>query len=84
MNFQEHLFVGVDTHKNNHSAAVINFFHQTLTNLSVPNNAACFADFIDQLEALGHNDETLVLKILKVSAVLWLNGWSIKVTPLKR
>ena len=60
MNFQEYLFVGVDTHKNNHSAVVINFFHQNIANLSVPNNAAKFADFIDQLENLGHNDETLV------------------------
>lgn len=60
MDFQNHLFVGVDTHKDQHTAAVINFFHQVVDTLEIPNNPAHFSNFIEKLKNLAHNDENLV------------------------
>lgn len=85
MDFQNHLFVGVDTHKDQHTAVVTNFFYQTFDPVNVPNNTSDFQDFINRLENLGHNDETLVFGLedtqgLGRSLAQWLvrNGYTVK------
>ena len=60
MDFQDYLFVGVDTHKEEHTASAVNFFHQELKSITIPNNPANFDDFVAELEDSSPNDETLV------------------------
>jgi len=60
MDYQNYLFVGVDTHKNQHTAVVINCFHQSLGYAQTDNNPDFFRDFINNLNSLSHNNETLV------------------------
>lgn len=60
MYYQKHLFVGVDTHKNQHTAVVMSCFHQNLGSVQTPNNPKYFGDCINDLKALSHNNETLV------------------------
>jgi transposase len=60
MNYQDYLFVGVGTHKNQHTAVVINCFHQKLGVVETPNNPSDFDEFIKELKTLTPNQETLV------------------------
>ena len=60
MEHQDYLFVGVDTHKANHTAVVINCFHQSIGFTKTVNDPQHFQDFIKKLNALNHNDKTLV------------------------
>lgn len=49
-------FVGVDTHKDQHTAAVIDCFNQCLGIIETPNNPNCFDQFIKQVKVYtdGH------------------------------
>ncbi len=60
MDFQDYLFVGVDTHKEEHTASAVNFFHQELKSITISNNPANFDEFIAELEDASSNGETLV------------------------
>lgn len=60
MDYQNHLFVGVDTHKNQHTAVIINCFHQKLGTVKTPNNPSQFDDFIADLKTFVSNQQTLV------------------------
>lgn len=60
MNYQEYLFVGIDTHKNQHTAVAINCFHQSLGYIKISNYPSSFEKLISKLKALSLNDETLV------------------------
>jgi len=59
-NPQDYLFVGVDTHKAQHTAVVINCFHQKIGYAQTPNNPTDFDSFLTRLKSLIHNDEKLV------------------------
>jgi len=59
-NPQDYLFVGVDTHKAQHTAVVINCFHQKIGYAQTPNNPADFDSFLNRLKTLIHNNENLV------------------------
>jgi len=59
-NPQDFLFVGVDTHKAQHTAVVINCFHQKIGYAQSPNNPADFDSFLTRLKSLTHNDEQIV------------------------
>ena len=56
----DYLFVGVDTHKNQHTAAVMNCFHQSLDTIDFPNNTNSFPDLISQIKAIDNNDRKLI------------------------
>lgn len=60
MEYQNYIFVGVDTHKSQHTAVMINCFHQSIGFTTTPNDPQTFQDFINELNALNHNDKTLV------------------------
>ncbi|MBM7558239.1 IS110 family transposase, partial [Halanaerobacter jeridensis] len=60
MDYQNYLFVGVDTHKNQHTAVVINCFHQKLGAVQTPNNPNKFNEFIQDLKSFVSNQETLL------------------------
>lgn len=52
MDYQQHVFVGVDTHKDQHTAVVCNCWHKALGVIETPNNPAAFPAFLDQVLAL--------------------------------
>lgn len=60
MDYQNYLFVGIDTHKNQHTAVVINCFHQKLGAVQTPNNPNKFNEFIQDLKSFVSNQETLL------------------------
>jgi transposase len=60
MDYQNSLFVGVDTHKNQHTAVIINCFHQSLGYAQTPNDPGSFQEFISKLNSLVHNNESLL------------------------
>src|SRR6056297_2296009 len=84
-NPQDYLFVGVDTHKAQHTAVVINCFHQKIGFAQTPNNPADFDSFLSKLKSLIHNDEKLVFGLedtqgLGHSLAQWLieKGYTVK------
>ncbi|MCK8826117.1 IS110 family transposase [Fuchsiella alkaliacetigena] len=85
MNYQDFLFIGVDTHKNQHTAAIISCFHQKLGAVQTPNNPANFDEFIKELEVFITDQETLVFGLedtqgLGRSLAQWLvkHGYTVK------
>ncbi|MBM7558122.1 IS110 family transposase [Halanaerobacter jeridensis] len=85
MNYQDHLFVGVDTHKNQHTAVVINCFHKKLETVETPNNPSDFKDFVSKLQNITPNQETLLFGLedtqgLGRSLAQWLvnKGYQVK------
>ena len=85
MDYQKYLFVGVDTHKNQHTAVVINCFHKSLGYAQTFNSSASYDEFITKLNSLSHNNETLVFGLedtqgLGHSLAQWLieKGYSVK------
>jgi len=56
----DYLFIGVDTHKNQHTAAVMNCFHQFLDTIDFPNNTNSFPDLISQIKAIDDNNRKLI------------------------
>jgi len=90
-NPQNYLFVGVDTHKTQHTAVVINCFHQKIGYAQTPNNPADFDSFLTRLKNLAHNDEQLVFGLedtqgLGHSLAQWLikKGYTVKeVNPVQ-
>jgi len=60
MNYQNYLFVGVDTHKNQHTAVVINCFHKSLGYTQTVNDPDFFENFLTKLNSLSHNNQTLI------------------------
>lgn len=85
MDYQKFLFVGVDTHKNQHTAVVINCFHKSLGYAQTINAPDSFDKFIAKLNSLSHNDETLVFGLedtqgLGYSLAQWLveKGYTVK------
>ena len=48
------LFVGVDTHKDSHSAAVLDGYFDVVTTISFDNNKAGFCVFEEKLKKLGY------------------------------
>jgi len=53
-------FVGVDTHKDEHTAGAMDAFHQTLCVVQTPNNPRYFDQFVAQLEMDAPADVQLV------------------------
>jgi len=49
-------FVGVDTHKDQHTAAVIDCFNRCLGIVEVPNNPNCFDRFIEQVRVYTNSN----------------------------
>jgi transposase len=85
MDYQKYLFVGVDTHKNQHTAVVINCFHQSLGHTKTVNDPDSFDEFIAKLNSLSHNNETLIFGLedtqgLGHSLAQWLieKGYTVK------
>ena len=79
MEYQNYIFVGVDTHKNQHTAVVINCFHQSLGHTKTVNDPDSFDEFIAKLNSLSHNNETLIFGLedtqgLGHSLAQWLIG----------
>lgn len=60
MDFQKTLFVGVDTHKNHHTAVAINAFHQPVAVVQTPNNPRSFPGFLKTILAETTGEMTLV------------------------
>ena len=81
----DYLFVGVDTHKNQHTAAVMNCFHQFLDTIDFPNNTNSFPDLISQIKSIDDNDRKLIFGLedtqgLGRSLAQWLvqKGYMVK------
>jgi hypothetical protein len=75
--YQNYFFVGVDTHKAQHTAVMINCFHQSIGFTTTPNDPQYFQNFIDQLNSMNHNNKTLVFGLedtqgLGASLAQWL------------
>jgi transposase len=51
MDYQRTLFVGVDTHKNHHTAVAINAFHQPVALVETPNNPRKYPAFLKAIMA---------------------------------
>ena len=60
MEHQNYVFVGVDTHKNQHTACVLSCFHQKLGLTQTPNNPANFESFIKDINSFKSPDKKLV------------------------
>jgi hypothetical protein len=56
-NIGSYRFVGVDTHKDQHTAAVIDCFNRSLGIVDVPNNPNCFDDFIKQVKVYTNSNQ---------------------------
>ena len=56
---QSYLFVGVDTHKHSHTAAVFSSYFNLLTTITFANSYQGFNQFMEKLEKLS-KDKTLV------------------------
>ena len=85
VNYQNALFVGVDTHKNQHTLIAINCFHQKLGEVETPNNPKHFTKLIDELESLTSNQEEIIFGLedtygLGYSLAQWLvkNDYKVK------
>jgi len=85
MDYQNHLFVGVDTHKNQHTAVIINCFHKELGTIQTPNNPGDFEGFVKELKSITPNQETLLFGLedtqgLGRSLAQWLinKGYQVK------
>ncbi|MEC9489737.1 MAG: IS110 family transposase [Halanaerobiales bacterium] len=55
-----YVFVGVDTHKNQHTACLLSCFHDKLGIIKTPNNPAHFDSFIQNINSLKSHDKKLV------------------------
>jgi len=55
---QNYVFVGVDTHKNQHTAYVLNCFHQKIVLTQTPNNPASFESFIQDISSFKTPDKS--------------------------
>ncbi|SDH60096.1 IS110 family transposase [Halanaerobium congolense] len=60
MKLQNHVFVGVDTHKNQHTACVLSCVHQKIASIETPNNPAKFKKFIQEIRAVKSPDKNLL------------------------
>lgn len=79
VDFPKTLFVGVDTHKNHHTAVVINAFHQPVAAVETLNNPRSFPGFLKAILAEAAEEMTLVFgledtKGLGRSLAQWLIG----------
>lgn len=88
IDYQKHLFVSVDNHKNQHTAVVINCFNQNIGSVQTPNNPKNFDNFINNLKTLSHNNESLIFDLentqgLGRSLAQWLieKGYTKEVNP---
>ncbi|OPY62032.1 MAG: Transposase IS116/IS110/IS902 family protein [Pelotomaculum sp. PtaU1.Bin065] len=55
MEHQHHVFIGVDTHKDQHTAVVCNCWHKNLGVIETPNNPVAFPTFLEQVLASTPN-----------------------------
>jgi len=82
---QNYVFVGVDTHKNQHTACVLSCFHQKLGLTQTSNNPANFESFIKDINSFKSPDKKLVFGLedtqgLGHSLAQWLldQGYTVK------
>jgi transposase len=82
---QNYVFVGVDTHKNQHTACVLSCFHQKLGLTQTPNNPTNFDSFIQDINSFKSPDKKLVFGLedtqgLGHSLAQWLldQGYTVK------
>jgi len=82
---QNYVFVGVDTHKNQHTACVLSCFHQKMGLTQTPNNPASFESFIQDINLFKSPDKKLVFGLedtqgLGHSLSQWLldQGYTVK------
>ena len=85
MEHQNYVFVGVDTHKNQHTACVLSCFHQKMGSTQTPNNPANFESFIQDINSIKTPDKKLVFGLedtqgLGHSLSQWLldQGYTVK------
>lgn len=86
MDFTNYLFVGVDTHKNQHTAVVMDSFHNSLGYTTTANDPQSYALFLEKLNSLNdQNDKKLVFGLedtqgLGSSLTQWLldRGFTVK------
>lgn len=85
MEFQNYVFVGVDTHKNQHTACVLNCFHQKMGLTQTPNNPASFESLIQDIKSFKSPDKKLLFGLedtqgLGHSLAQWLldEGYTVK------
>lgn len=81
----DYLFIGVDTHKNQHTAAVMNCFHQFLDTIDFSNNTNSFPNLISQIKTFDDNNRKLIFGLedtqgLGRSLAQWLiqQGYMVK------
>lgn len=55
-NINSYNFIGVDTHKDQHTAAVIDCFNRCLKIIEIPNNPNCFDNFIKQVRGYANGN----------------------------
>ncbi|MCK8826608.1 IS110 family transposase, partial [Natroniella acetigena] len=60
MDYQNTLFVGVDTHKNQHTAVVVNCFHQKIGEVEIANNPTCFTKLIDKINSFDSDQKDII------------------------
>jgi len=82
---QNYVFVGVDTHKNQHTACVLSCFHQKMGSTQTPNNPANFESFIQDINSIKTPDKKLAFGLedtqgLGHSLSQWLldQGYTVK------
>jgi len=85
MKLQNHVFVGVDTHKNQHTACVLSCVHQKIDSIETPNNPAKFKKFIQEIRSVKSPDKNLLFGLedtqgLGHSLSQWLldKGYTVK------
>lgn len=85
MEHQNYVFVGVDTHKNQHTACVLSCFHQNLGLTQTPNNPAYYESFIQNINSFKSPDKKLIFGLedtqgLGHSLSQWLldQGYTVK------
>lgn len=66
-----HRFINVDTHKDQHTAAVIDCFNHCLGTIKVPNNPTCFDEFIRQAKVYTNDNQ-----------LSWGYRWSLPISGL--
>jgi len=82
---QNYVFVGVDTHKNQHTACVLNCFHQKLGLTQTSNNPANYESFIQNINSFKTPDKKIIFGLedtqgLGHSLSQWLldQGYTVK------
>jgi len=79
--YPKHVFVGVDTHKNQHTEVVFDCWHKTLGTIKTPNNPAYFPTFLEQVVAITPEGLTPLFGLEdtgglgRTLAIFLLNSW---------